>query len=80
VCATVASHTAQTQIGFRAEKTAPVNVAVAKKEGPDLMLTPKVTCRVIGTCHPATSSPGMNIHEANSVDIRLEFPRIGGTA
>ena len=44
------------------------------------MLTPKVTCRVFGTCHPMKSSLGMNIHEANSVDIRLEVAPVGGAA
>jgi hypothetical protein len=44
------------------------------------MLTPKVTCRVIGTSHPVKSSLGMNINEANSVDIRLELAPVGGTA
>jgi hypothetical protein len=44
------------------------------------MLTPKVTCRVIGTCHPAKSSLGMHINEANSVDIRLELSPVGGAA
>jgi hypothetical protein len=43
------------------------------------MRTPKVTCRVIGTCHPVKSSLGTNISEANSVDIRLELPPVGGT-
>jgi hypothetical protein len=44
------------------------------------MLTPKVTCRVIGTSHPVKSSLGMNINEANAVDIRLELPPVGGTS
>ncbi len=44
------------------------------------MLTPKVTCRLIGTCHPSKRSGGMTINEAISVDVRLELPSVGGAA